>query len=142
MKITLFILASLFLICPVKSQVVFCPPGAEWNYLFSMDFSYAKYNETIKYKGDTIIGLETMKILTHQKFFTQINMANYGPTYIKQKGDTIFMKNGKTFNKWQILYNFDASTGHFWENSLQIGNDTINYKVTVTAVNTDRRAHV
>jgi hypothetical protein len=117
------------------AQIVFCPAGAEWHYLFSSFYSTAQYNETIKYTGDTVVGSETWKVLTHIKFFTSGNGAVYGPTHLKQIGDTIFMKNSRTKGIWQILYNFNTTLGQNWQTSLDgpLGT-TINYTVDVKAV--------
>ncbi len=117
-------------------QIAFCPPGAEWHYLFTDFYPRAGYvNETIKYTGNVIEGSDTLKLLTHSKFFTMINTSPTYTTLIKQKGDTIFMKNVKTNNQWQILYNFAAQVNHSWTNNFYLGpNVTINYTTQVTSI--------
>ncbi len=118
------------------SQVKFCPPGAEWHYLFNsynLSPSPSYENEMIKYTGDSIIGLDTLKVLIHKRFFWRYNSSYAGPTLIKQKGDTIFMRNKFTQDAWQILYNFAAIPGQGW--SIIINNPTPKtYSFTVTSV--------
>jgi hypothetical protein len=115
------------------SQVVFCPPGAEWHYLFNTNNlspipNYA--NETVKYIGDSIMGTDTVKILSHNRFFQRYNLEYADYTFIKQKGDTIFMRNKFTQNTWQILYNFNDG-GQGWTTHLNYKNpQTINFAVT------------
>jgi hypothetical protein len=117
----LIIFISFFLLGhQLFSQVVFCPPGAEWHFLFgdnnlSIHPSYS--NETIKYIGDSVIANETVKVLKHKRFFKESNDFTISKTFLKQNGDTIFMKNIYTNNQWQILYNFAVSAGQGWTNS-------------------------
>jgi hypothetical protein len=127
----------------IKSQIVFCPPGAEWNYNFGLMIGPV-VNETIKYRGDTIIGQDTLKIITHRRFFNVHNVSSY-PTisFLKQKGDTIFMRNEKTDNQWQVLYNFAATPGQSWTiklfpfNNLAFSSTTtITYTITVDSIGT------
>ncbi len=129
----------LFSLKSLNAQVVFCPPGAQWNYKYSGVFGQppeTTFNNQIKYVGDTIIGADTLKVLTHSRFHSVCAYLSCSPTLIKQKGDTIFMKNYCTNNNWQILYNFSALPGHAWYNTIKnnIGG-TGNY--TVTVLNTD-----
>lgn len=117
-------------------QITFCPPGAEWHYLFTNFFPSSGYvNETIKYTGNVIVGSDTLKLLTHTRFFTMINTSPTYTTLIKQKGDTVFMKNVKTNSQWQILYNFGAQVNQSWTNTFYLGpNVTINYTTQVTSI--------
>jgi len=119
-----------------KAQVVFCPPGAEWHYNFVQFFEYDLFNEQIKYTGDVVIGNETLKKLVHSRFFIADNSEINTPvTYIKQSGDTIFMKNIRTQNNWQILYNFGALPGQFWTNTFDDGTPTpVHYMVMVDSI--------
>ena len=135
MKKLLLLLFVLFSLKP-KAQVVFCPPGAEWHYLFSgsMFFPGNTYNETIKYIGDSISGTDTIKILSHFRFFLQCS-PTVSKTLIKQKGDTIFFYNKRTQNSWQILYNFAAPAGQGWQTTvLQSNNTAITFSYTVGSV--------
>jgi hypothetical protein len=136
--ITSLFFLSLFL--KFKSQVVFCPPGAEWHHTFTM-LGMSPVNGTIqnhktKYIKDSIIGIDTVKVLQHSRFFKECNFISNPITLIKQKGDTIFMRNTITQNNWQILYNFAALPGHSWKNSLLNSNSTIRtYTTTIDSIN-------
>ncbi len=136
MKKILSILLIIQFLSELKAQIVFCPPGAEWHYLFTDFYPRAGYvNETIKYTTDIMDGNDTAKLLTHTKFFTRINPSPTYTTLIKHKGDTVFMKNEKTNNQWQILYNFAAQVNQSWTNTFHIGlNYTITYTTQVTSV--------
>lgn len=117
-------------------QIAFCPPGAEWHYLFTDYFPTSGYvNETIKYASNVKEGNDTLKLLTHTKFFTMVNTSPTYTTLIKQKGDTVFMKNVKTNNQWQILYNFAAQVNQSWTNTFYLWpNVTITYTTQVTSI--------
>jgi hypothetical protein len=109
MKQRLFVfLFTISVIQSWKSQILFCPPGAEWHYTFSLNGPSNISNERIKYVRDTVIGIETFKVLAHKKFFNVGNTSDNKLTLIKQKGDTVFFRNLATQHNWQILYNFAA----------------------------------
>src|ERR1043165_6473023 len=102
----LLLLFLIFLVTTkIQAQVVFCPPGAEWHYNFRTEFLQRTDNVTIKYVGDTLWGLDLLKILSATRFYVDQNCRSVSRTLIKQKGDTIFMNNNRTQNSWQILYN-------------------------------------
>lgn len=138
----ILLLISLFSVYLSKSQIVFCPPGAQWNYTFNHIFNYNEVlNETIKCIGTTTENGDVISLLTHRRFFSEQNPEIYltYTTSIKQKGDTIYMRNSFTSNKWQILYNFAAQVGHSWSNSFTSGNTfttTVTAKGTATVANT------
>ncbi len=118
---TNFVITSIFflLLCFIgtKAQVVFCPPGAEWRYSFyanNMSPQPTFVNESMKYVRDTVVGPDTAKVLKHQRFFYFANAAYYGPSLIKQKGDTVFIRSQLTNHSWQILYNFNTPVGQSW----------------------------
>lgn len=121
----------LFFYCiSLKSQVVFCPPGAEWHYYF-LWFNGGKINEHVKYSGDSLDGADTLKILSHKRLFLGCSPL-MSKTLIKQKGDTILFKNSQTQNSWQTLYNFAATPGQSWTTTLLNGNTvTVTYTCTV-----------
>jgi len=128
----------LFSLSKTKAQVVFCPPGAEWHYLFSGTIFWpgTTYNEKIKYVGDSINGLDTLKILTHYRFYTTCGPGS-SKTYIKQKGDTVFFKNNRTQGIWQILYNFAATAGQSWQTTTILSlNTPKTFTFTVQSVST------
>lgn len=119
MKQVVFSLIVLFYFKTLNSQVVFCPPGAEWNYEFSITiFSPTTIHEKIIYSGYTVVNGDTIKTLNHFKFYTYCNEYHVTTTFIKQKGDTIFFQNSRTQNTWQILYNFAAQVGGGWQTSV------------------------
>ncbi|WP_317897897.1 T9SS type A sorting domain-containing protein [Aurantibacillus circumpalustris] len=117
-----------------KSQIVFCPPGAEWHYsqvaLGPSQFTpWIQRNEAVKYVRDTVINSFTAKVLRHSIFYTE-NSKPCALTLIKQDGDTIFMRNAYTQHTWQVLYNFNAAVGHKWYNSFPAGS----YTTTVDSI--------
>lgn len=124
----------------LEAQVVFCAKGAEWNYLFNGSiFSPGNtYNETIKYEGDTIDGQDTVKILSHNRFYLACGSYVWPrQTLLKQKADTIFFKNSLTSGTWQILYNFAALPGQSWTTTTQKGYTiTETFTTTVNSVTT------
>lgn len=137
----LYLLALLFFyLNKLNSQVVFCPPGAEWTYNFREFWTWpAVSNEKIKCVGDSILGLDTLKILHHSKSFSYCNFRNCSPTLIKVKGDTVFFSNNCTQDAWQILYNFAALQGQTWTNTLLVkpnNAQTITYSNKVLATGT------
>jgi hypothetical protein len=131
----------LFSLKNLNAQVVFCPPGAEWTYNFTTYWTMpAVSNEKITYVGDSIAGSDTLKKLLHSKSFTYGNYFKHcSPTFIKQKGDTIFFWNSCTQNNWQILYNFAVQPGQAWYNTLLVKNNpaaTSSFTVAVMFVDT------
>ncbi|MFZ9575903.1 MAG: T9SS type A sorting domain-containing protein [Bacteroidia bacterium] len=138
MKKIIIILVGILSIKSIAQQVSFCPPGAEWHYSFTEFYPSNGYiNETIKHTSNLIQGTDTLKLLTHTKFFTRLNSPPTFTTLIKQKGDTIYMKNVKTNDQWQILYNFAAQVNQSWTNTFYVGTSTtITYTTLVTAIGT------
>jgi hypothetical protein len=136
----LILIFSLMITFKAQAQVVFCPPGAEWHYLFNgtIFFPGNTYNETIKYTGDTIDGIDTVKILSHVRFFMACGLWPYPRvTYIKQKADTIYFKNSLTSGTWQVLFNFAALPGQSWHTTLKTsstGSQT--FTTTVNSIST------
>ncbi len=143
MKKLILFLFFIFLINKSKSQVVFCPPGAEWHYSFyamGLNQQINIVNESIKYIRDSVVNNESFKILYHKKFFIAHNRFNVLQSLIKQNGDTIFVKNNCTANKWQTLYNFAALPGQSWKivvyPFLSSPTYSITYTVSVQSVST------
>ena len=142
MKKLLLLLGALISINTSKAQVVFCPPGAEWNYSFLSIpqwggvFNYQ--NETVKYVGDSIIAGDTLKMLSNIKFYLSCeNSQQQHITFLKQKGDTVFFKNIKTQNGWQILFNFACAPGSGWQTTILNKHNTLTtYSYTVDSVKT------
>ena len=123
-----------------EGQIVFCPTGAEWNYSFKVNFPYYCYNVKIKYIKDSIVNGETLKVLSHGAYY---RYCTNGPpsalTFIKQQGDTVFMKNAATQNSWQILYNYAATAGQSWISTISSFYNfsvTVTYTITVDSVKT------
>lgn len=107
------------------SQVKFCPPGAFWNFSFvnipAWNGIYNYNNEQVFYSGDSIVSGDTLKMLSHKKYYStcyNVSWNTQKTTFIKQKGDTIFFKNEKTNNTWQILINFAAPVGGGWQTTM------------------------
>ena len=137
MKHFLFIVLIVFQSKVIKSQIVFCPPGAEWHYLFGGAFSPNNtFNEMILHNADSISGIDTIKQLMHYRFFLQCS-PTVRKTLVKQKGDTVFFLNSRTQNTWQILYNFAAQPGQSWQTTVvQSNNVPITFTYTVDSVKT------
>lgn len=127
---------SLFLfLLQLPAQVTFCPPGAKWNYSF-YDGYYdgAVFNEAVSYVNDSLVDNDSVKVLRHNWFFKSFSpLGGNGKTYLKQNGDTVFMKNAWTNHQWQILYNFAALPGQSWTNVFP---GIAHYTTTVNSVNT------
>ncbi len=124
-----------------KAQIVFCPPHTVWTNVFTHSWPNQTLEyENVVYTGKQLLGGDTVKVLTHNRFFLQTNMSSTGITYIKQKGDTIFMKNARTQNNWQILYNYAATVGSSWKNDILGGfsfNPTlVSYTTNVLSIQT------
>lgn len=122
-----------------SSQVVFCPPGAEWHYSFNNQFFGSNQNERVKYVGDTIINGDTIKLISQLRYYNQCTNGSDGvhKTLIKQKGDTIFIKNKATKNTWQILYNFAATAGQAWTTTVSSFynlSNAVTYTTTVDSI--------
>src|SRR4051812_24877511 len=119
MKKTLLFFCLLFtLVSKAQQPVVFMPQGAKWHYNFkAYNFEQSLYvikNKTVEYAGDTVINNESVKILHHPYFYRHACGPCSAPfTYIKQHGDTVFMKNHCLLD-WQILYNFATPVGGQW----------------------------
>jgi len=131
MKKNFLALFLCFLGCAFKAQVIFCPAGAEWSYNFGRPGPNLPATlERITYVRDSVINSETSKVLRHAKFYMECNGLT-DITLIKQKGDTVFMRNSQTNNSWQILYNFNVTAGQSWETTLTV----CTYTVKVDSIN-------
>lgn len=126
-KYTLF-LVFFFNFLNSQSQVVFCPHGAEWHYSFlrfNLSSHYEYDNVPVKYVRDSILGTDTVRVLTHDRYFTGPNDYIFPSpsalTLIKQLGDTVFMRNNYTHHEWQILYNFACQPGQCWQTKISPG---------------------
>lgn len=121
MRKFLYIFLFLLSLKSAISQVVFCPPGAEWHYLFSSSAfagSPAYYNDTIKYVKDSVAGGVNVKLLHHKRSYSFCNITQNFTTMIKQNGDTVFMNGLLTKNTWQILYNYATPAGQSWTTTI------------------------
>lgn len=99
----------------IQSQTVWSPSGAEWYYNFQQ-FDVVGYTK-IKYIGDTSIYSKQCKILEKIQFAYSYSSNKYdtimlGKEYTYSEDDTVFYFR---FNKFFVLYNFDASSGDTWE---------------------------
>jgi hypothetical protein len=110
-----FCLILVVLTAPLGAQSKFIQPGAQWHYVFNNFWIPPLFNVTLTYIGDTVIGGDTAQIINGS--YVNKN-ANYcfpsSPTFIKQKGDTIFFRNSSTMGTWLILYNFATPVGQTW----------------------------
>lgn len=131
MKPLLLILSCLFKLS-LMAQVSFCHVGSEWNFLFTQAWNipWATVNENIKYNGYSLENTDTVKFLNHTRFFAEVNTGVIFSTSIKQKSDTVYMKNNFTNNQYQVLYNFAAQAGQTWTNTFTNGDS-----FTTTVVN-------
>jgi hypothetical protein len=126
----------------VRSQVVFCPAGAEWHYAFRWlrmpPYTGKIFNVEVKYVRDSVMGQGTFKVLQHQKFFKECGAAYYsGLTILKQVGDTVFFRNMNTNHTWQVLYNFNAPAGQSWTATIYESSTIVKtHTVTVQSVTT------
>jgi hypothetical protein len=130
MKQTLFYFALLLAANALTAQQIkFCHPGAFWNYSFvnipAWGGIYSYSNEQIVYTGDSIALGDTIKFLSHKKYYSTCYNSQQTlikRTLIKQKGDTIFFRNAITNNSWQILINFATPVGGSWQTTYNKAN--------------------
>jgi hypothetical protein len=133
-----FIVFLFFSLCEVESQVVFCPPGANWHYTFYYWMAPESRNEQVKYVKDSVMGTDVVKVLLHNNYYNHCNYSTNVYSLIKQKGDTVFMRNAATKHTWQILYNFSAQAGQSWTttvNTFWNVSQSLTYSITVDSVN-------
>ena len=141
-KLLLLLVLTAFTSHIAKSQVVFGAPGAEWRYVFRIYLNNTDHRANMYYLRDSTIGSETLKVIGYRSFFKLSAGNPCSIVLIKQKGDTIFMKNCTTAGTWQILYNFAATTGQQWITTLKdslypSGNSgPLSYTTTVLSVST------
>lgn len=140
MKTVLLIIFMLFMSYTFRAQAVFCAPGAEWRYLF-IRFAGPNPVYTMKYTGDSIEGADTLKIIRYAAFFKRgVGDCSFN-VLIRQRGDTVFMRNCHTLDSWQVLYNFSATPGQHWITTVKDSNSygsypLITHTVVVNAVST------
>lgn len=139
MKKFLFLILLSGWLSKSEAQIVFCPPGAEWHYSFLYYVPYLHTNVKIKYVKDSVLNSEQVKVLTQGSYYSYCSL---GPpsslSFIKQNGDTVFFKNAATQNSWQILYNYAATAGQSWTNTISSFysfSTTVTYTITVDSVN-------
>lgn len=118
MKKHLLILFVFLVFGQLRSQVVFCPPGAEWKYIFRPGVGNYAYYANMHYLRDSLLNAETVKVLGYGHFFKVTVGDRCSNVLLKQNGDTIFMRNCNTRNTWQVLYNFAATAGQSWTTTL------------------------
>src|SRR5688572_17464274 len=113
MKKHLLLFLFLFILSQTEAQITFCPPGAKWNYSFQQYWmGILDHNYAVNYIGDSIVAGDTLKILQYNSFFRYSTLQQQPYiAFIKQRGDTIFIRNYWTNHQWQILYNFAAQPG-------------------------------
>jgi hypothetical protein len=142
MKKLLLIPILLFLIQKTQSQTVFCPPGAVWTYTYFEMFT-GTLNEQVKYVRDSVLGTDTVKVLRHFRYFKNMNiMPGLKYTLVKKTGDIVYFRNLSTQHTWQVLYNFGASAGQSWQNTIHLFDSspststlTAIYSIIVDSVN-------
>jgi len=141
MRQLLFLFLLTIAVSQCKAQVSFCPAGARWRYTFpSLNFTYPTFFEPIDIMRvqDSIVNNEIVKVIRYRYFFVNRQSDCDNKMLIKQKGDTVFMRNCHTNNTWQILYNFAAAAGQSWTttifNSPGFGNAPITHTVMVDAI--------
>jgi hypothetical protein len=134
--ILIFVFASIFL--KSISQAVFLPTvNTEWHYRFGQAFTTASINETLKYDRDSILNNDTVKVLTHTRYFSSCNTPTPSVTIFKQKSDSVFFRNAITLNQWQLLVNYGAMPGQTWTFTIQNYDNTLQaYTVAVNSVST------
>jgi hypothetical protein len=136
-KITFFFFLLYITLSQAQQSVIFCPPGAKWHYNFDIyGFQFSTISATAEYIGDTLIDNQSVKKIRHPQFYKGSchNSCFASTSYIKQHGDTVFMKNSCT-SDWQILYNFDTPVGGQWTVSVNQPVSPV-YTVMVTGVQT------
>lgn len=144
MKKSLFIILCLLLF-NLQSQVVFCPLGSHWSTVFNTGSfpQSTAYNFQVEVDcyNVAVSGIDTVKMLTSDRFFLVGGYSNPSDIYIKQKSDAIFMNTYFTNDKWQVLFNFGADIGEKWYNRLYTApyldsSITLSYNSTVLSKQT------
>ncbi|PBQ31229.1 hypothetical protein CNR22_05435 [Sphingobacteriaceae bacterium] len=131
------ILFCLVIFSSLKSQSLFCPPGAQWRYVynaFNLDPTPEFVNVAAWNAGTTTVNGETVTILKHNKLFSQYNIKTIYESYLKEVGDTVFMKSAVTNDQWRILFNFAATAGQSWVTPLNFSG--VSFTVTIDSVST------
>lgn len=135
MKATLNIFL-LFLIGALKSQIIFSPAQAEWNYKVTSLVSPAIYSEKINYVRDTICSGQNAKVLIHTKSVNQCGASFNGLTVIRSSNDSVYFRSPLTFHNWELLYAYNATVGQSWKINIKNGDLSVNtITVTVDSIN-------
>jgi len=140
MKKILLLIFILLIVLVAKSQSLFCLPGAEWKYSYVT--VSGEYTGSVKHVGDTLLNGEIVQMIKYRSFYKTLSPIGCSNTiFIKQHGDTVFMKNCYTKGTWQILYNFAAAAGQYWlttvKDSVTTGSyAAVTHTIVVNAVTT------
>ena len=129
------IIATLF-ISQVAAQTVFLPNvGTKWSYLYgSYYYMLAKFNAKIEYKKDSTYNGENVKILQVDRLFTACSRGNK-QIFIKQRNDSVYFLGELTNNTWQLLIDYNATTGQSWTISI-LNNEPKTYTIVVNSIST------
>jgi len=134
-KFYLIILQTL-IFSSLTAQTVFCPAGAEWHYIFGKAFDASISNEKLKYERDSILSGDTVKVLKHTRYFRECNNVSESLTLLKVRNDSVLFRNSITFNQWQTLVNFGATSNQNWTFTIRnYDNTSLTYTVTVDSIN-------
>lgn len=135
--IILFLLSSLL----NSAQIKFAEKGATWCYAFvnipAWNGVFSYLNERVTYDRDSLLNGDTVKVLRHRFFYSTCynSISGFRSTVIKQTGDTVFFRNARTNNTWQILINFAATQGTGWQTTmLKANNSSVTFSYTVDSV--------
>jgi hypothetical protein len=114
-KIAAFLLCCIFAATKVHAQVTFCPAGAEWTAYYHMFAPFhPSYLKKIAYAGDSLLEQQVVKKLVYTNFYYDCNITGPQVAVIRQNGDTVFIRNAQTQNKWEVLFNYAAGPGDQW----------------------------
>lgn len=73
----------------------------------------------------------------HTRYFSNCDGPANSMTFFKQKKDSVFFKNPKTFNQWQLLIKYNVLAGQSWSFTIANNDNTPQtYTVSVNSVST------
>ena len=103
-----------------KSQVMFCPPGATWNYALISGIAGVDGIVEFKYASDTIINSISCKFINAtfrgwkigiSYLGNNITIPNVNGYFVYENNKVEYLYNGSTFD---TIVNFGASIGDKW----------------------------
>ncbi|MBL7933191.1 MAG: T9SS type A sorting domain-containing protein [Bacteroidia bacterium] len=99
------------------SQVVFCPPGAEWNYYYGPGMAPPTTNMIlrVRYVKDTLVDqIDQARLISNVRFFPDGCTTGASNSVIMEKNNKVYFRNQNTNHTWQVLFDFNCTAGQGW----------------------------